>query len=71
MRSELRGGEDARAVCVLCVEWEGNTEDESEGEDEDGQEARKIRQRYVGYRRFNRALGAMMSTMGRVLTFLL
>jgi len=25
----------------------------------------------VGYRRFNRALGAMMSTMGRVLTFLL
>lgn len=47
MRSELRGGEDARAVCVLCVEWEGNTEDESEGEDEDGQEARKIRQRYT------------------------
>jgi len=31
----------------------------------------KDHERSVGYRRFNRALGAMMSTMGRVLTFLL
>jgi len=30
---------------------------------------RKVCVHIVGYRRFNRALGAMMSTMGRVLTF--